>query len=626
MNRLPRELVDAILLKCLARESRNQVLELRLVCRVFDRTLKPYALRTLGLDFSRLSRMSGFRRPEHDALQTIGYHCKSLYVDLMVLRDDMEVEFLETVFARVPSMTDFCQTMQRKYCLNDASFTETEYLDTLVTMLFNCRDVDRLRLNLPFQLVGRHVNAATMILANTLKAFANRPEEDSAPLRTLVLENVTDVAICHLWMNPSDVMNIMAVVAALEHLVLTLRRHENEPPRVGWFGTCLWSLIDSAGRLESLCLIGMDQDDKPPRGLKQTRFWQLPLDEWRARSLPAPRVCLAHLTCLELKRFEVLPEILVKIMEDLGETLEELYLSEVYLKAEQGRDWNTDSKKILWVGVPNQRPADDCHWVAMAVRCACPRLRLCRASFLAYDHYLREDCATAPRFDLIDPCGLGRSLSQRFVEVVLGVPQPNDPSSREPVEYLPRDPIDDHRIASQPYVPATPEEENAQQEPKQQQCARLNYDNDNDYHYPYQQTQQQQPQQQQEHQQQQQQRQKLLGKPASAPPAAALAAAPPPPPPPRAPLRVDEYDVNAYQTAVANPTSQWHKSIDGIFANCNQNTLDELHYIAETACRGMNEIHRRRSEWTAGYSMANEYADNLLSHVPPADDAEQDAA
>ena len=107
---------------------------------------------------------------------------------------------------------------------------------------------------------------------------------------------------------------------------------------------------------------------------------------------------------------------------------------------------------------------------------------------------------------------------------------------------------------------------------------------------------------------------------------------PPPPPtnptpvPARHPLRIEDYDVNAYQTAVANPTSQWHKSIDGVFANCNQNTLDELHYIAETACRGMNEIHRRRSEWTAGNSMANEYADNLINHLPPAEDAEQDAA
>ena len=90
MDRLPRELVDAILVRCLTHASKNEVLRLRLVCRFFDRTLKPYACRTLGLDFSRLSRLSGFERPQPDALQTIGYHCRSLYVDLMVLRDDSE--------------------------------------------------------------------------------------------------------------------------------------------------------------------------------------------------------------------------------------------------------------------------------------------------------------------------------------------------------------------------------------------------------------------------------------------------------------------------------------------------------------------------------------------------------
>ncbi|KAG8421578.1 hypothetical protein J3458_003447 [Metarhizium acridum] len=208
MDRLPRELIDAILQQCIAQGQKNSVLNLRLVCRLFDRILKPSVCCTLGLDFSRMSRASHLRRPDVDALQTIGYHCKSLYIDLMVLRDEMEVEFLETVFARIPSMTDFCQTMHKKYCMNKTSFTEIEYLSMVETMLFYCRGVDSLRLNLPFQLVGRHCNVATMILANTLKALASRPEEDSANLRVLVLENVTDVAICHLWMNPSDVMNI----------------------------------------------------------------------------------------------------------------------------------------------------------------------------------------------------------------------------------------------------------------------------------------------------------------------------------------------------------------------------------------------------------------------------------
>ncbi|KAH6997678.1 hypothetical protein BKA56DRAFT_470682 [Ilyonectria sp. MPI-CAGE-AT-0026] len=531
MDQLPRELVDAILQQCVARGPKNSVLPLRLVCRVFDQILKPFVLRTLDLEFSRLSKTSGEAHPRIDALQTIGYHCKSLYIDLMVLRDDLEVEFLDTVFARVPSMTDFCRTLHKKYCMNESSFTEVDYFRTVEDLLFNCRDIDRLRLNLPFQLVGRHCNAATMILANTLKAFAKRPEEDSAKLNTLVLENVTDIAICHLWLNPSDVMNIMGVLEVLEHLVLTLRRHENEPQRVGLFGSCLWNLVENAEYLKSLCLIGMDHDDRPPRGLKQTKAWQMPVEEWRARALPAPHVILSNLTCLELKRVEVSPEVLVQVGENFGSTLQELYLNEVYLKAEQSQDWNEDSTKVLWVGMPNQRPGEDCQWIAMALRSAATHLRICRASFLAYDHYLREDVPGNPDFDLVDPCSLGRSISQRFVEVVMGIRQPNM-SNGDPVEYLPRDSKHDNLLNQ--LIPRS-----------------------------------------------------------------------------RTP-RVTEHDTNAYQTAVANTTSEWHRSIDGIFPNCNSNTLDELHYIAETACQGMNEIHHRRNEWTAGSSMANEFTENLF--------------
>lgn len=88
MDTLPRELIVELLQQCIAYGPKNSVLRLRLVCRLFDRILKPYALRTLGLDFSRLSKITSFEQPQIDALQTIGYHCKSLYIDVMVLRDD----------------------------------------------------------------------------------------------------------------------------------------------------------------------------------------------------------------------------------------------------------------------------------------------------------------------------------------------------------------------------------------------------------------------------------------------------------------------------------------------------------------------------------------------------------
>src|SRR5689334_22946791 len=88
MDKLPRELIDAVLHQSVADGPKNTILKLRLVCRLFDRILKPFACRTLGLEFSRLSKITSYPRPEIDALQTIGYHCKSLYIDLMVLRDE----------------------------------------------------------------------------------------------------------------------------------------------------------------------------------------------------------------------------------------------------------------------------------------------------------------------------------------------------------------------------------------------------------------------------------------------------------------------------------------------------------------------------------------------------------
>lgn len=88
MDVLPPELVNAILDQCVALGPRNCVLELRLVCRLFDKYLKPKACQTITLEFSRLSAASGRRRPRPDALQTIGYHSKAMYIDLTLLRDE----------------------------------------------------------------------------------------------------------------------------------------------------------------------------------------------------------------------------------------------------------------------------------------------------------------------------------------------------------------------------------------------------------------------------------------------------------------------------------------------------------------------------------------------------------
>jgi hypothetical protein len=64
-------------------------------------------------------------------------------------------------------------------------------------------------------------------------------------------------------------------------------------------------------------------------------------------------------------------------------------------------------------------------------------LRVCRVSSLGYDMYLLGSKPDVmPANDIEDPSGLGRSLEQRFVEVVMGYKQPYA-ADGSPVEYLP---------------------------------------------------------------------------------------------------------------------------------------------------------------------------------------------
>ncbi|KAM0287792.1 hypothetical protein ACHAQH_000324 [Verticillium albo-atrum] len=456
-------------------------------------------------------------------------------------------------------MKEFIHSLQYRYCMSDTSFTEIDYHMTLLDMCFNCDQIDRLRINLPCQLVGQRCNTATMILANTFSAFSERfkTADPAGPepvrLNTLVVENITDQAIYNLWKNPSDVLSMMRIFTELRHLVFSIRRVELTDPRLlsAW-GRYLWETFRIAESLDSLCIAGND-DDRPPRGLKQTKAWLTDANEWRARSLPvAPNFhILPVLTSLALERLDIHPLALHRAAWNFGPTLRTLILNEVYLKVEQGAVRNPNTTQHLWIGLPNQRPDDDDFWMAMQFRALAPNLKIVRASFLGYDHLLHDDLlaghalpseAASPDFDFLDPSGLGRSLAQRFVEVTLGYAQTPSPTpSAKPVVYLPEDDRHDHLVAS------------------------------------------------------------LLPRPAGG-------------------LSIVDYDANAYQTAVDNPTGRWQRSLDGMYPNTNAGTLETLHAIADTACRGMNEIQRHRDEAASRHGVEVEpaqeggwLAENLLN-------------
>ncbi|EGY21868.1 uncharacterized protein VDAG_03308 [Verticillium dahliae VdLs.17] len=354
-----------------------------------------------------------------------------MYIDMMVLRDEFEVEFLSTLLEPLPSMKEFIHSLQYRYCMSDTSFTEIDYHKRLLDMCFNCDQINRLRINLPCQLVGQRCNTATMILANTFSAFAERFKNmdptgpEPVRLETLVVENITDQTIYNLWKNPSDVRSMIHVFSGLRHAMFTIRRVELADPRIltAW-GRFLWEMFRIAESLDSLRLVGTD-DDRPPRGLlKQTKAWATSIMEWRALALPVPPSFHAHpsLTSLALERLDISPMNLQSAAWNFGSTLRILILNEVYLKVEQSTTHNRDTTKSLWIGPakPAARRRPTCGWP-----CSSASSRQSSSS------------------------GLGRSLAQRFVEVTLGYAQPpSPPPTVHPVVFLPEDSSHDHLVAN----------------------------------------------------------------------------------------------------------------------------------------------------------------------------------
>lgn len=88
MDSLPRELLESILFfnVRMCRSNKNALLPLRLVCKAFDAFLKPYALRTIQLEFSKFLRDAP--TPKLAALETAGKFCQAVYIDVMVIRDE----------------------------------------------------------------------------------------------------------------------------------------------------------------------------------------------------------------------------------------------------------------------------------------------------------------------------------------------------------------------------------------------------------------------------------------------------------------------------------------------------------------------------------------------------------
>jgi hypothetical protein len=323
------------------------------------------------------------------------------------------------ILPKVPEMGPLLDSL-RRYCMSELTFDEADFEKVVKGVMDNTPNLTRLKINLPFQVVGKASSTATLFLATTLACVAKRPEE-SKLLETLVLDHVSDTTVINICHNPMDARNALNAFASLKNLVLSIKRQETRMTRQKTFTQNLWLLIRKAVGLESLCLIGWNV--KRDINTRKHRH-AVSINEWSMRSLPYPIDDeiggFPGLRYLELKRVDINPDCLLKLIEDNAGTLKELYLNEVYIKVFGSADLENTS---LWIGYPDIKRPNDCLWVADELRKLQKgplKLDILRVTGLGYDDFEPDPNSTHSNYDLNDPTGLDRSFDQRFVEAVFG--------------------------------------------------------------------------------------------------------------------------------------------------------------------------------------------------------------
>ncbi|ESZ91185.1 hypothetical protein SBOR_8436 [Sclerotinia borealis F-4128] len=426
MDQLPTELLGLILEKkiemCCC--DKNDVLDLRLVCKAFDQILKPSIFKTIQLEFSRFSSFRNIdNHPDQlKTLQSVGPLSSSVYIDMMVVRDPDEIDNLKEVFnsitAMVPEMADLIESL-RDYCLHKNTFIEEDYNRLVSRVLQSGPRITRLKVNLPFQVAGNSSMTATRLFANTLSCVANRPEEHRK-IDTMVLDHITDKTINNIFNVPIDVENAFKTFENLKNLVISIKRQESRESLQMIFTRNIWLLIRKAQDLESLCIIGWNVT----RNMKSRRnSSRIPFSEWSMRSIsyhPSEGPVLNRLRYMELKRLDIDSLMLLCLIKENSHSLTELYLNEVYLKVCGSSDEENTS---LWIGYPNANipEPEKSTWIAPAIReIKGLNLKILRVSNLGYDDYNPDPGSANPNYDLDDPTGHNRSFDERFVEAVMG--------------------------------------------------------------------------------------------------------------------------------------------------------------------------------------------------------------
>jgi hypothetical protein len=277
----------------------------------------------------------------------------------------------------------------------------------------------RFRLTLPLQLLDTSCTSATQILATTLKALAQRVE-DSKPLETLVIDNLNGYTVRDICFNPQDLGYMETVVQKLKNLIISFKVFDEMAERRA-VDRGLWYIIRRASDLESLCITGWCEVSPDRRTLASSLLHT----EWFARSIPYVVLEDPATSCirfLQLQRVQVTAPDLVRMFQDMARSLKEVYLCDVYVKIHGANDIQVDRTRWVGDGGATKSP-DDAYWIAERLaQISELNLSILRASGLGYDEF-EFGGTDFEVLDIEDPDDLGRSLDERFVEVVMNKKQ-----------------------------------------------------------------------------------------------------------------------------------------------------------------------------------------------------------
>ncbi|KAM3075700.1 hypothetical protein ACMFMG_007831 [Clarireedia jacksonii] len=423
MNKIPAEILVPILQDVvdMSGSDKNSILNLRLVCKAFDRYLKQSALKTIQLDFTRIHRFRKIERniARRTSLFRINPFIENVYIDMTIVRDSNEIkaltQSLDSVRCYSSKMEDLLESLQ-KYCLKEATFTEKDYHLVLWRVLTNGPNLTRVQLNLPLQITGGGCRAANQLLLRMLLCIADRSPHQKK-IDTLIIKHLSDTIVNRIFQRHWKCADsIFKVFENLKDLVITLKRCESRDLDQDHFARSFWSLLRKATDLQSLSISGLT----PLK--KLTGRTSMSLNLWNMRCLPYdsnPELGLRNLRCLELKSVEVEAEMLYLMIKENCSSLSELYLEDIYLKV-PGRQ--SRATHDLWIGYADiLQEEDECTWLAPALRdIEGLNLKVLRASKLSYNSlaHVRLGKST-PIYDSYDPLSRNRSLEERFVEIVL---------------------------------------------------------------------------------------------------------------------------------------------------------------------------------------------------------------